>query len=154
MGRYISAEELLARFPNIGKWNEGRHATIESYCIYYAEGQLDGLLGGFYSTPFSAAHPVIKDLTLQLSYYKILLDLDPVTASGVWDTFMDRIDRLQNYEELISTDSGTVLELSGPAMEVKSNTMDYHPVHGMLDAESEYTRIDSSQLYDERDARD
>jgi hypothetical protein len=150
---YITYGELLSRYPIVKRWHDGQASMVNSFCIFYAEKQLDSLLGTHFSVPFSAAHPTIKDLTFDICYYRILLDSDPTKAADFYTIILDRIDGIKNGDEYILTDSGTIAP-DAAGLEVKSNTEDYHPVHSMLDADSIYTQVSSAQLYDEEDARD
>lgn len=146
MGRYISYDEVLVRYPLTNTWSE-KESHVNSQLIYYAENEIDALLAPAYSTPFSAAHPTIKDLSLDLCKYKILLDQDPEKAKAIWDIIKDRIDMLKSGEMQITTGSGSI-EPTAPGADIWSNTEDYLPTHTMLDADSPYTRIDSSMLND------
>lgn len=147
MPNYIDYNELIARYPLVKKWDD-RADIVTSHLIYYAEHQLDALLATHFSTPFSAAHPTVKDLTLDLCKYRILLDQDPTKAKSIWDIIMDQIEMLKNGDMGIMTGSGTEIFESSEAAEIWSNTGDYHQTHSMLGDDSAYTVVDSSMLED------
>jgi hypothetical protein len=151
MGRYITYDEVTVRFPLL-KTLSDKESHINSFMIYYAENQVDEMLAPAYSTPFSAAHPTVKDLSLDLCKYRMLLDQDAEKAKAIYDIISDRIDRLISGEQYITTDSGSIAP-SAASDEVWSNTKDYHPTHSMLGADDPYTRVDSglqSDLENER----
>lgn len=152
MGRYISYDELLIRYPLVKTWSE-KESHVESYMIYYAERMTDALLAPGFSVPFSAGHATIKDLTFDICKYRVLVDQDAKKAVELYKMIEDRAKRLVAGHEHIITDSGT-LAPSGGATEIWSNTKDYHPIHTVLDEDSPYTMIDSSQLYDLENERD
>jgi phage gp36-like protein len=144
---YINYAELIARYPLAQKWND-QPAMVSSHLIHYAEKQLDAMLSTHFTTPFTPAHPTIKDLTLDLCKYRILLDQDAKKAKSIWDIITDQIEMLKNGEMAIATESGTEIVAGSAADEVWSNTKDYHPTHSMLGDKSPYTIVDSSMLSD------
>ncbi len=152
MGRYISYDEVLVRYPLVNTWSE-KKSDVNSQLIYFAEAEVDALLAPAYSTPFSAAHPTIKDLSLDLCKYKILLDQDAEKAEAIYSVIERRINKLVSGEMMITTGSGS-LEPSGGGQTVWSNTADYEPTHTMLDEDSYYTRVDSSLQSDLENERD
>ena len=82
MGRYITYDEVTLRFPLL-KTLSDKESHINSLMIYYAENQVDEMLAPAYSTPFSAAHPTVKDLSLDLCKYRMLLDQDAEKAASI-----------------------------------------------------------------------
>jgi phage gp36-like protein len=142
MGRYISYNEVLTRYPLTGTWSE-KESHVNSQLIYYAENELDSMLAPSYSTPFSAAHPTVVDLSLDLCKYKILLDQDAEKAESIYNIIEKRVEKLLSGEMQIITGSGSI-EPTAPGAEIWSNTKDYEPTHTMLDEDSYYTRVDSS----------
>lgn len=143
---YITPTELKNRFPQFNSWNVGTETLINSVMIYYSEIELNSRLADMFSVPFSAAHPTVKDLTMQIARYRLYEDLDAKKAVDYKEIVDSRIEAIRKGEEFIYTESGTVLEGSGALNEVWSNTGEYHPVHSMLDAESPYTMISSDYL--------
>jgi hypothetical protein len=145
---YITYQELLARYPQFKSWHEGNESLVNSFAIYYAESELNGRLAPAFSVPFSPAPSMIKDLTFDLTYARMMRSLDPDKYTEFYDSVVERIQGVVDGAAVIVTDSGTQLLAALPAGEIWSSTMNYHPVHSMLDAESEYTRVSSEQLYD------
>lgn len=146
MGRYINYDEFMVRYPLAKTWSD-KASHVNSHIIYAAENEIDSLLAPSYSTPFSASHPTVKDLSMDYSKYLILLDQDPKKAATIHGLIMARIKRLNSGEQLIMTDSGYI-EPSAGGLEVWSSTKDYHPTHSMLDAHLTETHVDSSMLED------
>ena len=142
---YITYQELINRYSVIATWN-GSESIVNSDLIYYACVELDGRLASHFSVPFDGNPPTIKDISMDLAYCKALMNNSPTKGEACHDVIIKRIEGIKAGEELIYTGSGTVISPTGADGEVWSTNMDYHPVHSMLDQESEYTQIDSSYL--------
>jgi len=145
MGRYIDYNELLIRYPLVKTWSD-QPSHVDSYLIYYAENRVDMLMAPAYTTPFSAGHPTVKDLSFEMCLYMITLEKDPEKAKSIYDIITDQVDKLLSGEAQVITGSGT-LAPDAPGAAIWSNTKDYLPTHTMLDDDSPYTHVDSSQLY-------
>lgn len=149
---YITYADLVARYPVI-ETKYAKDSEVNSHLIYWAEHELNSRLSSHFSVPFSAAHPTVKDLAIDLSYYRPLLSIDPDKAEKFKAAIIGRIDDIKAGNEYIYTDSHTVIAAEGSDDEIWSSTMGYHPTHGMLDTESEYTHVDSNRLYNEESER-
>lgn len=149
MGRYITPDELFFKYPSLAKLGAGNKSTVDSYFIAPAEDFLDGRLAGSFGTPFSTGYPIIKELTQMAVYFTAMADRDNKKSKAIEAIFDKRIKMIL-AGELAITD-GTNSEA---IQEIWSNVDDYHPVHSMLDAESEYTQVSSDRLSDEEDERD
>jgi hypothetical protein len=122
--------------------------------IGYAEKELNGRLATHFSTPFSGAHPTVKDLSIDLTYYRTLRLKDPDMAKKFKDDIIGRIEGLKKGDEYIYTDSNTTITADANlAGEIWSNVKDYHPTFSMLDPENSYSRVDSARLIAEEDER-
>lgn len=143
---YITVTELKNRFPQFDRWNEGSETLINSVMIYYSEIELNSRLADMFTVPFAAAHPTVKDLTMQIARYRLYEDMDAKKAADYKKIIDGRIEAIRKGEEFIYTESSTILEPAGAANEIWSNTDEYHPVHSMLDAENPYTQISSDYL--------
>ncbi len=148
---YVNYEEVIARYSILETWGK-TETEVTSDLIYYAEMELNSRLASHFSVPFSDSHPTVKDLTIDLCYYKALVTKDPEKAEQIHDAIIGRIDGIKEGKEYIYTGSDTIIP-SGAGQEIWSPTMDYHPVHSMLDAESPFTQIDSSLIEDLEDER-
>lgn len=144
---YITYQELMTRYPQFKSWHEGNESLVNSFAIYYAEAELNSRLAPAFSVPFATAYPAIKDLTLDLAYYKMMRSLNPEDYKDLYDAVVERIQNIVDGKEMITTASGVQVPPTVPSAEIWSNTMEYHATHSMLDAESEYTRVSSEQTY-------
>jgi hypothetical protein len=146
---YIVYQDLFFRYPEIEEWSY-TETHVNSNLIYYGEMQLNSLLATHFSVPFSAAHPTIKDLAIDLSYLKALRTKDPDKAAKIEKAILGRIENIKAGKEYIFTGSGT-LTPEASNMRVWSSTENYTPVHSMLDAD--VSEIDPDLLYDQEQAR-
>jgi hypothetical protein len=146
---YITNSELAIRYPLVNRWvGVGSASIVNSHLIYYAEAEINALLSPYFSVPFSSNVPaIVQDLTLELCKVRIVSDQDADLAEKLRQSVIDRVKLLGEGGSLPGIDGSTIVP-SAPGAEIWSNTMNYHSTHSMLDAESEYTRISSEQLYD------
>lgn len=144
---YITYDELITRYSVLATWN-GSQSNVENDLIYYAERELNARMASHFTVPFSAGHPTIKDLSIDLAYYRSLITTDPEKASDIKDAVIGRIEDIKAGKEYIYTGSNTTIAPNNtkPGEEVWSNLKDYHPVHSMLDADDPLTQIDSDYL--------
>lgn len=129
-------------------------SNINSDYIYYAEKEVEARLAPVYSVPFSAAHPTVKDLCIDMAYLRWLRMHKPKDGKIIQESIDDRINRVLDGSEPIITGSGSMEPTASGGDLPGSTTEDYHPAHSMLGAENEYTMISSDRLYDLEDARD
>lgn len=149
---YITYAEVLERYPMLKTWITNSPQLNND--ISFAEHELNGRLSTHFSTPFSGSHPTIKDLAIDLTYYRQFRFQDPDRAEKLKDAIIGRIEAIKNGDEYIWTDSNTAM---GPdaskASEIWSNLENYQPAFSMLDADDPATGIDQNRLDDEEDAR-
>jgi len=149
---YTNYEEVIIRYPVLKTWAK-TPAEVNSDLIYYGEMELNGRLASHFTVPFSASHPTIKDLTIDLAYYNAIKTRVPKDAQRIHDVIIGRIDAIKEGKEYIYTGSGTTITPNPGTGQVWSNLEDYHPVHTMLGAESAMTHISSERLQDLEDER-
>ena len=149
---YVEPDAVIARYPLLEDWGKSE-TEVSSDLIHYAEIELNGLLGGHFTVPFTPAHPTVQDLTIDLCYDRALRTKDPDKSKYFHDLFMKRIGRIIDGEEFIYTGSGTILESLDSEDDIWSSEMDYHPIHSMLEPDSTYTVVDSSLIADLEDER-
>ena len=149
---YATFAELIVRYPVVAKWATNT-VDVSSDLIYNAENELNGRFASHFSVPFSASHPTVKDLTLDLSYYNAIKTRVPKDAQRIHDVIIGRINDIKEGKEYIYTGSGTTIAPNASTDQVWSNLQDYHPVHSMLGAESPFTHISSERLQDLEDER-
>jgi len=150
MGRYITWADIAARYPEIAK--VGGSVEVGSAHIPFAEAEVDGLLAGVYTTPFSSNNLTARDLSIDVAYLRSNALRDPDRVQPI----VDRVDRmitdLRSGRMSMVTASGDTLYGSGaPGATMWSTTMGYHPVFGA--DETEMFTVDSAQILDEENAR-
>ena len=148
---YVEFEEVIARYDILKSWGETETEVTEDL-IYYAEVELNGRLASHFSVPFAVAYPTVKDLTIDLCYYKSLVTKDPKKAELIHDAIIGRIEDIKEGKEYIYTGSDTIIP-AGASQEIWSPVMDYYPVHSMLDAGDVHTQIDPDRIEDLEDER-
>jgi hypothetical protein len=122
--------------------------------IGYAEKELNGRMATHFSVPFSGAHPTIKDLAIDLTYYRTVRLKDPEKAEKFKGAILGRIDDIKSGNEYIYTDSNTTIAPdSTKGNEIWSNMEDYEPTFSMLDVDNPYSQVSSQRQYDEEQAR-
>lgn len=154
---YATYAEVIRRYPLLEKHTAGGSYTAEtvvnSDLIYFAEIELNSRLGSHFSMPFTAPiPPTITDICIDLAYYRSIRYADPDRAEKLRTAIDGRIEAIKSGKEYIYTGSGTILTPNAATDEVWSTNMDYHPTHGMLDAED--SCVDPDRLTDEHDERD
>ena len=150
---YITYAELVLRYDVLKTWADSP-AEVNSGLIFYAEVELNSLLASHFSVPFSDAHPTIKDLCMDLAYYKSLVTKDPEKAAQIKDVVMGRIENIKKGDEYIFTGSGTVIHPEGGSQEIWSPYDGYHPTFSMLDCTERASHVDSGLLKELRDERE
>lgn len=150
---YITYANVLERYPMLKTW--AANSPMLNNDITYAEQQLNGMLATHYSVPFSGAHPTIKDIAIDLVYYRSLILKDPDHAAKMKEFIEGRIEGLKSGKEYIYTDSNTTIEPDATkAGEVWSNLENYFQTFSMLDADNSKSVIDPDRIDDEEDERD
>jgi len=149
---YITYAEVLERYSMLKTW--AANSPMLNNEIAYAEKQVNGILATHFSTPFSGAHPTIKDICIDLVYYRSLILKDPDQAEKIKPFIEGRFENLKNGKEYIMTDSNTAI---GPSAtlndEVWTNLEDYHPTFSVLDADNPKSVIDPDRIEAEEDER-
>lgn len=150
---YITYDDVVIRYPIVSKWASTK-TEVDSGLIPFVENELDSRLASAFTVPFSDTPLIIKDLSMDLIYIKMLSTRisgkeQMVAYEKLMGAFDKRIERLISGTDNIITDSGTIINPSGSANEIWSSNEDYPPTHSMLDAEDNVTRVSSERLYDE-----
>lgn len=143
MGRYILWSDVTARYNDFAK---GPDASVaEAAFVPQAEAEVDGRLGVKYSVPFSPAPYLVKDLTIDLAYYKATIRQE---SSKLIKEYID-----QRFEAII--DGTLVLSNSLGAVAGTGNfawaSNSYHSSSG-LDSPVNWA-VDSQAIYDIQAAR-
>lgn len=105
MGRYIDWADVTGRYPDFAK---GPDATIANdVFIPHAEAEVDGRLAPKYSVPFSPAPFLVKDLAIDLAYYKATIKQESSKliyerVEGVFKSILDGTLLLTNSDGVMA----------------------------------------------------
>jgi len=149
MGRYCEVSQVVARFRKTTDV-VSYPGAVDSQYIYFAENELDVKLGPYFTVPFSSNNITATDLSIDMTYAKIIRYDDPERYKLIMEHIDSVIGDLIIGKAGMITTSGDQL-LSGASNNAWSNTMDYHSAFGMDDFE--YMQVSSQQLADEESAR-
>lgn len=143
MGRYILWTDVTNRYVD---WAKGPDSTIgEAAFIPHAEAEVDARLAVKYSVPFSPAPYLVKDLSVDLAYYKATIRQE---SSKLLKDYIDaRFKAIIDGTLLLTNSAGVVAGTGGFAWASNS----YHSSFGMDD--ETLWRVDSQQTYDLQSAR-
>jgi phage gp36-like protein len=143
MGRYINWADVTARYTDFAK---GPDATIaEAAYVPQAEAEVDGRLAPKYSVPFSPAPYLVKDLCIDLAYYKATIRQE--SSKLIRDDIERRFDAIIDGTLLLTTSAGVVAKTGDYAWASNS----YHSSFG-LDDEINW-QVDSYAISDIQDER-
>lgn len=145
----VSYAELTQRHRYFETFSE---SNVNSDLLYYAEIEINARLAKAFTVPFSDGHPTVKDLIIDMAYYRGLRLKDPDKAEKMREDIVGRIDSICKGDEYIYTGSGTTISPHESSDTIWSTVKDYHPVHAML--EPEISLISSDRLDAEEDERD
>ena len=151
---YVTYSDCVARYPIFETW-PGLSTQVNSTLIHYGEVELNARLAPKFDVPFSPAPAAIEDLAIDFAYLK---SLNYGNQNERWvevnSMLSSRIERILDGDEMLVTDSGTVIEpVTRSGVDTWSSTEDYNPTHSMLGAESPCEGIDSNYLHDLRSER-
>lgn len=144
MGRYIDWSHVVGRYSDVAKTADA--TGTGSYFLEMAEYEVDGRLAPRYPVPFSPAPLVVKDLCIDLTYYKMNImqeKVEPLKTS-----LDERFEAILNGT-LVLTNSGGSLLATPPNAAWVSNS--YHSSFGP-DSDPNWA-VDSNWIQDAVDAR-
>ena len=144
---YVTYSDCVVRYPIFETW-PGSATQVNSSLIHYGEVELNARLAPKFDVPFSPAPAAIEDLAIDFAYLK---SLNYGNQNERWvevnSMLSSRIERILDGDEMLVTDSGTVIEpVTRSGVDIWSSTEDYNPTHSMLGAESPCEAIDSNYL--------
>lgn len=143
MGRYILWTDVTNRYPDFAK---GPDATVaEAAFVPQAEAEVDARLAPRYSVPFSPAPYLVKDLSVDLAYYKATIKQE--SSKLIKDYIDARFKAIIDGTLLLTTSAGVVAGTGGLAWASNS----YHSSVG-LDSEVLW-QVDTRQVGDLQNAR-
>lgn len=142
MGRYISADQIVATLPKVVATAGSELGQLEFY-IEVAEDEIDGRLGRFWNmTTFSGnAPPMIKTLarlrSLSSYLYTLVTMENPSQSSWVTqpgERFDKLMESLESGKNVLVSGSGTIISMSPLESDrVWSSTAGYSPTMTILD---------------------
>jgi phage gp36-like protein len=142
MGRYINWDDVANSYPD---WAKAASAnTIGNLWIPRAEDEVDARLAPKYAVPFSPTPGVVRDLCIDLAYYKLVFASDK--GKELKESLKERFKALIDGT-MVLTVSGSVLA-SGEAWSTHQN---YHGAFG-VDTDLNW-QVSDRQAEDEQEAR-
>jgi phage gp36-like protein len=143
VGRYIVWTDVTARYSD---WAKGPDSTLgEAAYIPQAEAEVDARLAPKYTVPFSPAPYLVKDLCVDLAYYKATIRQE--SSKLIKEYIDERFKAIIDGTLLLTNSAGVVAGTGGFAWASNS----YHSSFGMDD--ETLWRVDSQQAYDLQSAR-
>lgn len=142
MGRYINWDDVANSYPD---WAKAASAnTIGNLWIPRAEDEVDARLAPKYTVPFSPVPGVVRDLCIDLAYYKLVFASEK--GKELKESLKDRFAALLSGE-MVLTVSGTLLASDRPW----STHQEYHTAFG-VDPDINW-QVSDAQAEDEQEAR-
>jgi len=147
MGRYIDWQDLVARYQDVAKI--GGAADTSTSWITAAEAYVDGRLATKYTVPFTPAPPMVQDLVMDLTYYRI--NMRQKWAGELRADLNARFEGLLNGTIALVDASGNVID-SASGSGAWSNTSSYASAFGLDDPA--YWQVSSNWQQDLEDGRE
>lgn len=144
MGRYIDWSHVTGRYPTVA--NRADSTGTGSYFLEMAEYEVDGRLAPLYTVPFSPAPLVVKDLCIDLIYYKMNIlqeSVEPLKTS-----LDERFEAILNGTLLLTNSAGSLLTTPPNGAWISNS---YHSMFGP-DSPANWS-VDSNWIQDAVDAR-
>lgn len=143
MGRYTNWPDIVGRYPDAAKI-AGNEST-GSYWLMYAEAEIDARLAPRFTTPFSSAPDVVKDIVIDMTYYRMTLRQK---GSDVIKKFIDeRITGLIDGTIFLPSSSATDKSIAWS----EQDKTGYHTAFGPDD--DIFWRVSSTFIRDTQDER-
>lgn len=143
MGRYIDWADVTGRYKDAA--SVGEATAMGSYWLTYAEGEVDARLAPVYTVPFSPAPFMVKDLAIDLTYWKMAV------GKGKKDQLKKYID--ERFEGLLN---GTIIltNSAGPLQQPANAAWAENSYHSSFGPDSPINfRIDSDWIQNAQDER-
>ena len=148
MIRYIQWDDVINRYPAL-ETLQGADEMSSAY-IVYAEAFTDGMLAGHYTVPFSDNNVIVRDLAIDMTYWRATrFKLDD--AADVASAYFETVSKLVDGTLTMVDDTGTIIPALKKPIGLFSTTQSYHPAFGMSPTIEQH--IDQDLIEDERDRR-
>jgi hypothetical protein len=144
MGRYITWADVTGRYNDFAKGPEA--STAELSFVPQAEAEVDGRLAVKYSVPFSPAPYLVKDLSIDLAYYKATIRQESSKLIGEY--LEKRFQAIIDGTLILSNSLGTVGAVGNMAWASNSYRSSVGP-----DSEVNWS-VDPQAIEDAQSARD
>ena len=89
---YITYDDVVERYTVL-KTQTGNTPQLNND-IAYAEKEFNGRFASHFSIPFSGAHPTVKDICIDLCYYRNIRIKDPELAEKFKESIIGRIEEV------------------------------------------------------------
>jgi phage gp36-like protein len=143
MGRYITWQDVADSYPD---WTKQASAnTYGNLWIPRAEDEVDGRLAPVYTVPFSPTPGIVRDLCIDLAYFKLAFASEKGEKLG--EILKDRFDAILAGKLVLTTSAGAVSK----SVTAFSTHQDYPTAFGVDDPLN--WRVSSAQAFDEQEAR-
>jgi len=143
MGRYIDWDDVANAYPD---WARQASAnSVGNLWIPRAEDEVDGRLAPKYTVPFTPVPGIVRDLCIDMAYYKLTFATDK--GKALWESLKDRFADILDGTLVITNSAGAL----SSADRGWSTHQDYPTAFG-VDSDINW-RVSSSQAFDEQEAR-
>lgn len=143
MGRYINWNDVANSYPD---WAKAASAnSVGNLWIPRAEDEVDARLAPKYSVPFTPVPGLVRDLAIDLAYYKLVFASDK--GKALWDSLKERFESILDGSMLLTTSAGAL----GTGERAWSTHQNY-PTHFGVDNDVNW-EVSSAWATDNQEAR-
>lgn len=143
MGRYINWDDVANSYPD---WAKAASAnTIGNLWIPRAEDEVDARLAPKYAVPFTPVPGVVRDLAIDLAYYKLIFASDK--GKALWESLKERFESILDGSMFLTTSLGAI----GTGDRAWSTHQSY-PTHFGVDDTTNWA-VSSAWAQDQEEAR-
>jgi len=104
MGRYIDWKDVADSYPD---WPKAASAnSVGNLWIPRAEDEVDARLAPKYTVPFTPVPGVVRDLAIDLAYYKLVFASDK--GKALWESLKERFESILDGSMLLTTSAGAL----------------------------------------------
>lgn len=104
MGRYIDWDDVANSYPD---WAKAASAnSVGNLWIPRAEAEVDARLAPKYTVPFTPVPDLVRDLAIDLAYYKLVFASDK--GKALWDSLKERFESILDGSMVLTTSAGAL----------------------------------------------
>lgn len=127
MGRYIDWKDVTNRYGDFA--TKGGANNNDQPFIAGAEDEIDGWLGSRYTVPFTPVPGQVKDITIDIAYYKAIIRSKD--SKSIWDSCERRLKAILEGDMQLTV-SGTIVEQAAVALAARTAYVSsVQPIGGM-----------------------